>query len=80
MIAPAEIVAVEDVAKVVWASLAAGVGVTLVFSLAIYGSTRFGEFRREERTLEAAFAGLLAAAGMAAVLAVVAAGIYVLTS
>ena len=44
---------------VVLYSLAAGIGVTIAFSLAILGGTRFTDMRRDERTVEAvAFAGL----------------------
>ena len=44
---------------VVVASLAAGVGITVAFSLAILGLTRFADMRRDERVVGAwAFAGL----------------------
>ncbi|MGH2979812.1 MAG: hypothetical protein ACRDLQ_09280 [Solirubrobacterales bacterium] len=50
---------------VVIASLAAGVGVMVAFSLAILGLTRFADMRRDGRVAEAwAFAGL-AVAGLA---------------
>ena len=38
---------------VVVASLAAGVGVTIAFSLAILGLTRFADMRRDGRVVEA---------------------------
>ena len=44
---------------VVIASLAAGVGVTVAFSLAIMGLTRFADMRRDDRVAAAlAFAGV----------------------
>jgi hypothetical protein len=49
--------------EVVWVSLVAGIGVTAVFSLVIFGSAQSGEARRE---------GQGAAATLYAVLAVVA--------
>jgi hypothetical protein len=61
---------------VVLYSLAAGIGVTIAFSLAILGGTRFTDMRRDERTIEAvAFAGLtvfgLAVSGAAVVFSIV---------
>jgi hypothetical protein len=50
---------------VVIASVAAGVGITVAFSLAIMGMTRFADMRREGKALGAwAYAGL-AMAGLA---------------
>jgi hypothetical protein len=45
--------------NVVAASLIAGVGVTLAFSLAIHGAVRFVDNRRDGRPLEAAVHGVL---------------------
>jgi len=61
---------------VVVASLAAGVGITVTFSLAILGLTRFADLRRDERVVGAwAYAGLailgLAASGAAVVLGII---------
>jgi hypothetical protein len=54
------IVDIEDLGKVVVASLVAGVGVTTVFSLAIHGAVRFVDSRRDGRPLEAwAYATLM---------------------
>lgn len=65
---------------VVIASLAAGVGVTVAFSLAIMGLTRFAERRRDDRPLEAwAYAGL-AIAGLAVSGTAVVYGIILMTS
>jgi hypothetical protein len=65
---------------VVIASLAAGVGVTISFSLAILGLTRFAEMRRDERPVEAwAYAGL-AMAGLAVSVTAVVFGVILMTS
>jgi hypothetical protein len=39
--------------EVVWVSLLAGVGVTAMFSLVVYGGARAGEARRAQRSGEA---------------------------
>jgi hypothetical protein len=65
---------------VVVASLAAGIGVTITFSLAILGTTRFAEMRREHRRAEEVAFGALAATGLAISLAAVIVGIVVMTS
>jgi hypothetical protein len=65
---------------VVLYSLAGGVGVTIAFSAAIFGTTRFADMRRAERTVEAiAFAGL-AFLGLAVSAAAVGFGIIVMMS
>jgi hypothetical protein len=65
---------------VVIASLAAGIGVTTAFSLAILGLTRFADKRRDERVLEAwAFAGL-AIIGLGISATAVVYGIILMTS
>jgi hypothetical protein len=57
----ATIVDLDALGKVVVAALVAGVGITAVFGLVIYGGTRFMDLRREGRSLGAgAFAGLAA--------------------
>ena len=61
---------------VVVASLAAGVGVTVAFSLAILGLTKLAEMRRDGRVAEAwAYAGLsiigLAVSGTAVVFGII---------
>jgi hypothetical protein len=64
--------------KVLVASLAAGVGVTVVFSLAIVGATRFVELRRNGKTREAGGYGLLLMLSLVAVAAAVVLGIVVM--
>ena len=65
---------------VVLYSLAAGIGVTIAFSLAILGGTRFAELRRDERTVEAYAFATLAIAGLAISAAAIVIGIVVMTS
>ena len=65
--------------KVVVASLISGIGITLCFSLAIVGATRFAERRRDGRGGGAAAYGVLGAAGLAATVAAVVIGIVVMT-
>jgi hypothetical protein len=45
----ASVVDWRALAQVIWVSLAAGVGLSLVFSLAIAGAARAGQKRRAER-------------------------------
>lgn len=65
---------------VVIASLAAGVGVTIAFSLAIMGLTRFADTRRDGKAVGAwAYAGL-AVVGLAVSATAVVYGIVLMTS
>lgn len=50
--------------KMAYSSVLAGVGVAVVFSVAILGVARSGEMRREHRTGPAAAYTMLAAAGL----------------
>jgi hypothetical protein len=50
--------------KVVWISLAAGVGVITAFALTALGAARAGEFRRGDRTSRAVAYSALAVAGL----------------
>jgi hypothetical protein len=65
---------------VVVASLIAGVGITLFFSLSIVGATRFVELRRDDRTLGATLYGALSLLGLAATAASITVAIIVMTS
>lgn len=80
MIVLAEIVDWEALGDVVIASLVAGVGLTLCFSLAIRGALRFADMRRSEKTIGAVFYAGLGLLGLAASLAGVVAAIIVMTS
>ncbi len=61
-------------------SLVAGIGLTLVFSLAVWGATRFSEFSRDERNLAAGGAAALTLLALIATAAAVIFGIVVMTS
>ena len=61
-------------------SLAAGVGVTIAFSLAILGLTRFADMRRDGRDLEAWGFAALATVGLAVTATAVVFGIILMTS
>lgn len=50
--------------KMLYSSLAAGVGVSLIFSIAIYAAIRSGEMRRDNRANAAAAYAALAGCGL----------------
>jgi hypothetical protein len=58
-----------DLLEVIWTSALAGVGVTVIYGLALLGIDRAIEFGRAGRGLEAAAYGALAAISSAIVLA-----------
>ena len=58
--------------QTVWTAAAAGIGVTLVFSLAVVGVTRSSDRRRRDDATGAALFGLLALVALGATLAAVA--------
>jgi hypothetical protein len=64
------------IGEVIWVSLAAGIGVTTLFSLVVFGSSRAAEARRAGAN--PAPYGLLAALGLVAVLALVVLAIAVI--
>lgn len=76
----AVVVETKDLALTVVASLVGGVGVTVIFSIAIWGSARFAELSRGERPLAAAGAAAVAVLALAATAASVVLGIVVMTS
>jgi hypothetical protein len=61
-------------------ALVAGVGITAVFGLAIYGGTRFLDFRREGREAAGWVFGAVALLALAGFAAAVAYGIVVMTN
>jgi hypothetical protein len=75
----ATIVETGNLVKTVVASLVAGVGVTAIFSIAIWGASRFADLNREGRPLAAGAAAALGALALAASLAAVTVGIVVMT-
>jgi hypothetical protein len=76
----ATIVQTDVLWKLIVAALVAGIGITAVFAVAIYGSARFLDFRREGRDVAAWTFGAVAALAVAAFAAAVAFGIVVMTN
>lgn len=70
----------KELLETVVASTVAGVGVTFVFSIAIWGVAQFVEHSRSERTLAAGAAGLVAALAVLATAAAVVVGILAMTN
>lgn len=75
----ATIVETKELAETVIASLVAGVGVTAVFSVAIWGGARFVDFSRDGRPVAAAAAVAIGVLALAMTLAAVVFGIVVMT-
>jgi hypothetical protein len=75
----AVVVETKQLLETVVASLVAGIGVTVVFSVAIWGVARFADLSRNERPLAAGAAAALAGLAMLSTLAAVAFGIVVMT-
>jgi predicted permease len=73
------VVQTKELAQSVVASVVAGVGVTFIFSIAIWGAVRFVDLNRNERPVAAAAAGVVGALALAVTLAAVAIGIIVMT-
>jgi uncharacterized membrane protein YcjF (UPF0283 family) len=70
----------KELLETVVASTVAGIGVTFVFSVAIWGVARFADLSRNERPLAAAGAALAACLALIATVAIVVVGIIVMTS
>ena len=75
----ATVVDTGSLLKTVAAAFVAGVGVTLIYSLAILGAARSAELSRDGRPLAAASFGALAVVALAAATAAVTIGIIVMT-
>jgi hypothetical protein len=76
----ATVVDTDALLKTVAAAFVAGVGVTLIFSLAILGAARFADLSRDDRPVAAVAFGALAVVALAAATAAVTIGIIVMTS
>ena len=76
----ATVIDTKALLDVVWVSLAAGVGGTAAFSLAIVGATRFLDMRRSGRGAEALTYAVLAALALAACLGMIAIGFVAIVS
>ena len=64
--------------RVLYTALIAGVGVSVVFSLTVYGMTRSSDMRRSQRPVAAASFALLGAVGLALTAALIVAGLILL--
>jgi hypothetical protein len=69
----------KELLQTLVASVVAGVGVTFIFSIAIWGAARFVDLSRDERPLAAGTAAALAALALVATAAAVVVGIVVMT-
>jgi hypothetical protein len=76
----ATIVEGKALLETVVASVVAGVGVTFIFSIAIWGAARFVDLNRDERPLAAGAAALVGVVALVATIAAVVLGILVMTS
>jgi hypothetical protein len=75
----AAIVDWDALLTVIWASVAAGIGVTAAYGFAILGGTRAVDLGREGRVGEAALFAVVCAMGIAVVIGAIVFGIVVLT-
>lgn len=70
----------KELAQTVLASVIAGVGITVVFSVAIWGAARFADLSRNERPLAAGTAAAIGVLALFATFGGIALGIVVMTS
>lgn len=70
----------KELLQTVIASVIAGVGVTVVFSIGIWGVARFAELSRDERPLAAGAAATLASVALLVTMASVVFGIVIMSS
>ena len=73
------IVDTDALLTVIWASVAAGVGVTAAFGFAILGGARAVEFGRKGRVGEAAMFAVVGVLGVATTIVAIVLGIIVLS-
>ena len=76
----AVVVETKELLETVVASLVAGVGITAVFSVAIWGAARFVELSRSDRPVAAGAAATLGLLAIAGTLGAVAVGIIVMAN
>ena len=76
----AVVVETKQLVETVVASIVGGVGVTVVFSIAIWGIARFADLSRSERPLAAGGAAAVTLLALAGTAASVVLGIVVMTS
>jgi hypothetical protein len=77
---PATIVDVDALWQTIWHTTVAALFVTIVFSLAVLGTTRSGEMRRLGRPGAGAAYGVLGAAGLLAMLGAIVYGIVLIST
>jgi hypothetical protein len=75
----AEIVHTDELLQTIAASVIAGIGVTFLFSLGIWGAGQFTELSRSERPVAATAAALVGAVALLCVAGAVVTGIVVMT-
>lgn len=76
----AVVVETKQLIETVVVSLVAGIGVTVIFSVAIWGVARFADLSRNDRPLAAGAAAMLAGFAALFTLAAVAFGIVIMSS
>jgi hypothetical protein len=76
----ATIVDWSDLLQTIGASIVAGVGITVAFSVVIWGGARFAELRREDRSGPAGVALTISGLALAVVTAGVVFGVVVMTA
>jgi hypothetical protein len=76
----ATIVHTDELLQTVAASIVAGIGVTFLFSLGIWGAGQFVELSRGERPVAAMAALVIGGVSLVCVAAAIAIGIIVMTS
>lgn len=76
----AEIIEGKDLIKTVVFATVAGIGVTFIFSVAIWGAARFADLNQEDRRWAAGAAAATAGLALLAVLAAVVIAVIVMTS
>ena len=79
MIIYATMLETKELLETVAVSVIAGVGVTIVFSIAVYGATRFADLSRDQRPIAATAAVVAAVVAFAVCVAAVVFGIVVMT-
>jgi hypothetical protein len=80
MVPLAQIVEAKDLIQTVVFSIVGGIGVTAIFSFAIWGAARFTDLGQEDRPWAAGAAAATGVLALLAVLAVVVIGVIVMTS
>jgi predicted permease len=74
----ATVVHTNELLQTIAASVVAGVGITVIFSIAIWGAARFVELSGSERRVAAAGAAAVGLLGLVLTLAIVATGLIVM--